>query len=150
MKVELRPVQRKDWQFILSVRNQEGVRMACHDTSVIDFKSHKKYMEKLEEDPGNYQWIITYDGREVGHTKIIGEEFGYMIMDGFRGKGIGTKFHELIFREAKRLGIKKLKDTIKVDNQVSLNLALKTGFVHTGLVFRDDKVYAYTLEKILG
>jgi RimJ/RimL family protein N-acetyltransferase len=149
VNIDLRPVDYKDWQFILDVRNEEKVRLACHDTSIINVETHKKYMEKLEKDPEAYQWIIVCDNQDVGHAKIISGEFGYMIKDGFRGKGVGARFHELVFEEAKKLGIRKLKDTIKVDNAASLKLALKTGFVHTGLVFRDDKPYAYTLEKIL-
>jgi RimJ/RimL family protein N-acetyltransferase len=149
MVVCIRPVQREDWQFILAIRNEEEVRLACHDTSIIDFKSHKKYMEKLEKDPHVYQWIITFENQNVGHTKIIGEEFGYMIRNGFRGQGIGASFHKLVFEEARKLGIKRLKDTIKIANEPSLKLALRTGFVQTGIITRNNKPYAYTLEKIL-
>jgi RimJ/RimL family protein N-acetyltransferase len=132
------------------VRNQEEVRLACHDTSVIDLETHEHYMHRLEKDPTVHQWIITCDGIDVGHAKIIGQEFGYMIRDGFRGQGIGVRFHELIFQEAIRLGIPKLRDTIKIGNRASLNLALKTGFVYTGTVRADNQPYAYTLEKAIG
>lgn len=150
VNVSLRPVHRKDWQFILDVRNQEEVRIACHDTKIIDFEEHRQYMEKLEKDPSAYQWIITCNGKDVGHTKIIGEELGYMITDEHRGRGIGTKFHQLVFEEAKKLGIAKLKDTIKITNQPSLKLALRTGFSQTGVIFKEDRPYAFTLEKILN
>jgi RimJ/RimL family protein N-acetyltransferase len=150
VKISLRPVRREDWEFILKVRNQEEVRFACHDTSIIDFETHKQYMDRLEKDPSVYQWIITCDNHDVGHTKIIGQEFGYMIKDGFRGRGIGSRFHELVFEEARRLGIHKLKDTIRIENKASLKLALKTGFIQTGLIYADNKPYAYTLEKTIG
>lgn len=150
MSAGLRPVLHKDWKFILNVRNEEQVRLACHDTSVIDFETHKRYMKTLENDPGSYQWIITWNNKDVGHTKIIGEEFGYMIKDEFRGIGIGTAFHMLVFEEAKKLGINRLKDTIKVSNEPSLRLALKTGFIKTGLIFKHNRPYAYTLEKSLS
>ena len=32
MNVELKPVEKKDWKFILHLRNQEDVRLACHNT----------------------------------------------------------------------------------------------------------------------
>jgi RimJ/RimL family protein N-acetyltransferase len=150
VNVSLRPVHREDWQFILDIRNEEEVRLACHDTSVIDFQAHKQYMERLEKDPYSYQWIITCDSYDIGHTKIIAEEFGYMIRAGFRGKGVGTTFHKLVFEEAKKLGIKRLKDTIRIANKPSLKLALKTGFLQTGLIFKNNRPYAYTLEKNLG
>jgi RimJ/RimL family protein N-acetyltransferase len=106
-------------------------------------------MEKLEKDPHVFQWIITCDQDDVGHTKIIGEEFGYMLKDGFRGKGIGTSFHRLIFEEARKLGIQKLKDTIRIANEPSLRLALKSGFVNKELLYKEGKPYAYILEKRL-
>jgi len=62
--------------------------------------------------------IVVYEEQDVGQTKIIVEEFGYMIKDGFRGKGIGTKIYELVFEEAKKLGIKRLHDTIKIDQPI--------------------------------
>jgi RimJ/RimL family protein N-acetyltransferase len=149
VNISLRPVCREDWQFILNIRNQEEVRLACHDTSIIDFEAHRQYMEKLEKDSQAYHWIITCDHRDVGHTKIIGEEFGYMITDGYRRKGIGTSFHKLVFEEARKLGIHKLKDTIKINNQPSLRLALKSGFLNKELLYKEGKPYAYILEKRL-
>jgi RimJ/RimL family protein N-acetyltransferase len=149
MKIILRPVKQSDWKFILSVRNEDEVRMACHDTSVIDFGMHKKYMEKLSKDPNTLQWIIVCDEEDIGHTKIIGSEFGYMIKNGFRGRGLGTTIHNLVFEEARRHGIRKLGVTIKAGNEPSLNLCRKTGFVDSGQIVRDGKVVAYTLVKML-
>ena len=48
----------------------------------------------------------------------------------FTGRVKGAKFHELVSKEDGRLRIKKLIDTIKVENNASLNLALKMAFVH--------------------
>jgi len=106
-------------------------------------------MKKLDGNPDAHQWVICFGDEVIGHVKIIAGELGYMLKKGFRGKGIGVKFHELVFLQAKNLGIKKLKDTIKVNNNASLKLALKTGFVSKGLIYRDGKPYAYVLEKIL-
>ena len=36
MSVEIKPAEKKDWEFILQLRNQKDVRLACHDTSIID------------------------------------------------------------------------------------------------------------------
>ena len=113
MSVGLRPVHREDWQFILDIRNQDEVRLACHDTSVIDVGQHKQYMENLEKDPHAYQWIITYDNNDVGHVKIIGQELGCMIKDGFRGKGIASSSYKLVFEEARKLGLHKINGTYK-------------------------------------
>ena len=48
----------------------------------------------------------------------------------FTGRVKGAKFHELVSKEDGRLTIKKLINTIKVENNASLNLALKMAFVH--------------------
>ncbi|HEX7179572.1 MAG TPA: GNAT family N-acetyltransferase [Nitrososphaeraceae archaeon] len=149
MRISLRPVSQKDWMSILEIRNEPQVRLACHDTSLIIYETHSEYMKKLDSNPDAHQWVICFGDEVIGHVKIIAGELGYMLKKGFRGKGIGVKFHELVFLQAKNLGIKKLKDTIKVNNNASLKLALKTGFVSKGLIYKDGKPYAYVLEKIL-
>lgn len=149
MRISLRPVTQKDWMSILEIRNELQVRLACHDTSLIIYETHSEYMKKLDSNPDAHQWVICFGDEVIGHVKIIAGELGYMLKKGFRGKGIGVKFHELVFLQAKNLGIKKLKDTIKVNNNASLKLALKTGFVSKGLIYKDGKPYAYVLEKIL-
>ena len=149
MRISLRPVTQKDWMSILEIRNEPQVRLACHDTSLIIYETHREYMKKLDSNPDAHQWVICFGDEVIGHVKIIAGELGYMLKKGFRGKGIGVKFHELVFLQAKNLGIKKLKDTIKVNNNASLKLALKTGFVSKGLIYKDGKPYAYVLEKIL-
>jgi RimJ/RimL family protein N-acetyltransferase len=149
MRISLRPVTQKDWMSILEIRNEPQVRLACHDTSLIIYETHSEYMKKLDSNPDAHQWVICFGDEVIGHVKIIAGELGYMLKKGFRGRGIGVKFHELVFLQAKNLGIKKLKDTIKVNNNTSLKLALKTGFVSKGLIYKDGKPYAYVLEKIL-
>lgn len=149
MKVNLRPVKKSDWKFILSVRNEDEVRITCHDTSIIPYDVHREYMRRLSIDPDVHQWIVVCDGDSIGHTKIVGNEFGYMIKKGFRGRGLGVIIHNLIFEEAKKHGIRKLNVTIKVDNEPSLNLCRKTGFIDSGHVVNNGKVVAYTLVKSL-
>ncbi len=147
MDIILKPVKPTDWKFILMIRNQDDVRKACHDTSTIDFETHKKYMKKIEDDPNSHQWIVEYDGENVGHTKIVEEEFGYMIKDGFRGKGIGTQIYYKIFEKAKKLGIKKICAEIKINQPIPLKVALKVGFKHNKIIEKNNKPYAYFLEK---
>ena len=42
LDVKLRPVNQDDWNFILEIRNQEEVRNACYDTSIIDSSTPDK------------------------------------------------------------------------------------------------------------
>jgi len=149
MDVKLRTVAPNDWEFILNMRNQDDVRSACHDSSIIDYETHQEYMKKLDSDPNSHQWIVVYEGNDVGHVKIVQEEFGYMIKDGFRGKGIGTKVFELAFEEAKKLGIKRVHGTIKIDESIPLKVAKKAGFIEKGIIKKNGKPYAFSLDKII-
>lgn len=149
MEIRLRPVKESDWKFILNVRNEDEVRLACHDTSIIGYETHMKYMDKMSKDPNVRQWIVVCDGEDIGHTKIIGSEFGYMIKNGFRGKGLGVTIHALVFEEARKYGMRRLNVTVKAGNEASLNLCRKTGFVDSGQIVSDGKVVAYTLVKTL-
>ena len=51
-------------------------------------------MKKLDSNPDAHQWVICYGDEVIGHVKIIAGELGYMLKKGFRGKGLGIKFHE--------------------------------------------------------
>lgn len=147
--IKLQPVKKEDWEFILKLRNDPTVRVACHDTSTISIQKHVKYMAKIDNLPTAYQWIVTCDGKQIGHTKIIDHEFGYMLDESFRGKGIGTQIYKLIFLEAKKLGINKLHDTIKIEEKIPLRVALKVGFIQKEIIKKNGLPYAYSLEKII-
>lgn len=149
MDIKLRPVIRKDWGFILEIRNQKDVRMACYDTSIIDYFTHEKYMEKLDNQPNCHQWIIVYDGIDVGQAKVDDLVFGYMLTEKYRGKGIWLNAYPLVLEEAKKNGFKKLKGTVKFDQKKQLEVALKLGFIITGDLFKDGKAVGYDMEKTL-
>ena len=104
MMTSLRKVEKNDWKFILDLRNQKEVRLACHDTSIIDYQTHLKYMQKMAKNPYFFHWIITYHKKDVGYIKIVNLEFGSMLLNDYRGRGIGKLAYELVFKEAKKLG----------------------------------------------
>ena len=141
MKIALRPVKQTDWKFILELRNQDSVRIACHDTSIIDIKTHFKYMNNLENNPNAFQWIIVVDGKDF--------EFGSSIKDEFRGKGIGTRAYDLVFKEAKKLGLDRITATVKINRDTPLSFEEKTGWKSLGIVYKNKKPYAYKLERLL-
>ena len=149
MIIKLRPVTREDWRFILEIRNQKDVRMACYDTSIIDYSTHEKYMKKLDSESNCHQWIIVYEGIDVGQVKIDDLVFGYMLAEKYRGKGIWLNVYPLVLEEAKKNGFKKLKGTVKFNQKKQLEVALKLGFVITDDLFKDGKPVGYDMEKIL-
>jgi len=149
LSVKLRPVTQKDWKFILEIRNQEEVRMACYDTSMIDYHKHEKYMKKLDNTLNCKQWIIVFNGIDVGQAKIDDLVLGYMLTKTYRGKGIWSDAYELVLQEVRKIGYKKLKGTVKYEQKKQLEIALKLGFVITGDLYKDGKAVGYDMEKIL-
>ena len=132
MNVELRSVEKKDWEFILHLRNQEEVRLASHDTSIIDDETHLKYMQEMTVDKKKIHWIITYNKKDVGYIKIGDLEFGSMLLNDYRGRGIGKLAYALVFKEAKKLGLTKITAQVKINRETSLEFEIKTGWVKKG------------------
>ncbi len=149
MTVKLRPVMQKDWKFILKLRNEKEVRMVCYDTSIINYKTHEKYMKKLNSESDSYQWIIVDNNLDIGQVKIDNLVLGYMLKSDYRGRGIWSKAYPLVLEEAKKLGFKKLKGTVKFEQKKQLEIALNLGFIITGNMFKNNKSVGYDMEKIL-
>jgi len=149
MNVKIRPVEKKDWKFILHLRNLEDIRLAFHDSSIINDETHLKYMQKMEANPNFFQWIITYNKKDVGYIKIDGLVFGSMLLNEYRGKGIGKQAYALVFKEAKKLGLTKLTAQVKMDRETSIEFEMKTGWIKKEIIYKNNKPYAYSLEKPL-
>ena len=149
MSVKIRPVEKKDWKFILHLRNLEDIRLAFHDSSIINDETHLKYMQKMEANPNFFQWIITYNKKDVGYIKIDGLVFGSMLLNKYRGKGIGKQAYALVFKEAKKLGLTKLTAQVKMDRETSIEFEMKTGWIKKEIIYKNNKPYAYSLEKLL-
>jgi len=149
MMVSLRKVEKNDWKFILDLRNQKEVRLACHDTSIIDYETHLKYMQKMVKNPNFFHWIITYHKKDVGYIKIVNLEFGSMLLNGYRGRGIGKLAYELVFKEVKKLGLIKLTAQVKINRETPLKFEEKTGWIKKGIIYKNNKPYAHRLERIL-
>ena len=149
MSVKIRPVEKKDWKFILHLRNLEDIRLAFHDSSIINDETHLKYMQKMEAKPNFFQWIITYNKKDVGYIKIDGLVFGSMLLNEYRGEGIGKQAYALVFKEAKKLGLTKLTAQVKMDRETSIEFEMKTGWIKKEIIYKNNKPYAYSLEKPL-
>ena len=149
MSVKIKLVEEKDWEFILQLRNQEDVRLACHDTSIIDSKTHLEYMQKMKTNPNFFHWIITYNQKNVGYIKIVNLEFGSMLLNDYRGKGIGKQAYALVFKEAKKLGLTKLTAQVMTNRETPLEFEMKTGWVKKEIIYKNNKPYAFSLEKVL-
>ena len=134
MSVKIRSVEKKDWKFILHLRNLEDIRLAFHDSSIINDETHLKYMQKMEANPNFFQWIITYNKKDVGYIKIDGLVFGSMLLNEYRGKGIGKQAYALVFKEAKKLGLTKITAQVKMDRETSIEFEMKTGWIKKEII----------------
>ena len=106
-------------------------------------------MKKLDTHSNCHQWIIVYDGKDVGQAKIDELVFGYMLSKEYRGKGIWREAYPQVIEESKKNGFKKLKGTVKFDQKKQLEIALNLGFEITGEIIKDGKSVGYDMEKNL-
>ena len=106
-------------------------------------------MHKLDNATNCHQWIIVYNDKDVGQAKIDDLVFGYMLSDEYRGKGIWSSAYPLVIKEAKKMGFTKLKGTVKFNQKKLLEIALKLGFVKTGIRSKDGEHVGYDMEKNL-
>ncbi len=149
MNIVIKEVSEQDWDFILTIRNQHSSRIAFHDTTVASSDTHEKYMKKLRDNPNAFQWVIFYESKPVGYIKIVDSDLGSFLLDGYKGKGIGTNAYKLVFHEAKKLGLQKLTATVKVQRPTSIEFEKKLGWEIKKIINKDNKPYSYYIEKIL-
>ena len=150
MDISIRKVKADDWDFILEVRNEKEIRQVSNNNEIITKSKHYDYMRNLEQMENVYQWIITFENKDVGYAKIINSELSYMIKKGFRGMGIGHDSFKLIEEEAKKIGMRKIVAKIKIDNLASLNWIRKAGYQQNGIIYNQDNLpYEYIMEKTL-
>jgi ribosomal-protein-alanine N-acetyltransferase len=111
----------------------------------------KRFLElrlrQMREDEGFLEWCphaVVLDGRMIGHAGYHGPpgrnatqnpeavEFGYAIEPAYRGRGYGTDAAMQLLRLAEARGITHFVLSCSPDNESSLAIIRKLGFVHTG------------------
>ena len=128
MKIELREVTKKDWDFILNLRNQFYKNFFYEQKEPILKDDHYKYMNKQETNPNFHQWIA-FDGKnDVGYIRILDQDINIMVEKKFQTKGIGTVMLNLVEKEALGLGIKKLKAKVLIGNESSKKIFEKNNY----------------------
>jgi RimJ/RimL family protein N-acetyltransferase len=135
--VNLRAVRKKDWDFILQLRNEEDYRKNFYEQHNISKKEHYGYLKKQTLNPNFHNWIIQYDQKDAGYVRILDNDISIIIDKKYHNKGIGSSTLQLIETEAKRLGIKKLIGRVMTPNKSSKKIFEKNGY----------KLLMYWLEK---
>jgi RimJ/RimL family protein N-acetyltransferase len=128
VEIQLREVTKKDWDFILNLRNNDYKFFYLQDKP-IDRDHHFKYMENQISNPSFHNWIITYENHDAGYVRILNTDVGIMIKNEFQNKGIATMALELVEKKAIDLNIKKLVALIDPDNNNSQQIFKKNGYL---------------------
>ena len=128
MKIELREVEKKDWNFVLKLRNEFYEYSFYEQNEPILKDDHYKYMNKQETNPNFHQWVA-FDGKnDVGYIRILDQDINIMVEKEFQSKGIGTIMLNLVEKKALSLGIKKLKAIVIAGNESSKKIFIKNNF----------------------
>ena len=128
MKINLRDVTEKDWDYILNLRNQFYVNFFHEQKKPIEKDEHYEYMNKQKSNSNFYQWIATNGEDDVGYIRILEQDINIMVEKKFQTKGIGTVMLNLVEKEARGLGIKKLKAKVLIGNDSSKKIFEKNNY----------------------
>jgi RimJ/RimL family protein N-acetyltransferase len=137
MKVSLRRILKKDWNYILNLRNNDKFRENFYQQHKISKTEHFEYLNKQKSNPNFFNWIICYGKNDVGYIRILDNDVSIIIDEKFHNRDIGSKSLKLLETEAKSLGITKLVGRVMYENKSSKKIFQKNNY----------KLKMYWLEK---
>jgi RimJ/RimL family protein N-acetyltransferase len=138
MEIKLRDVNKKDWDYILELRNKFFEDDFLKQKNCITKIEHYNYMKKQESNTNFHQWIST-DGREdIGYIRLLKDDVSIMVDQKFQNKGIGTMMLRLLEDKAKIIGIKKIKAVVRKNNFSSEKIFEKNNYQIKTLIFEKD------------
>jgi len=140
LEINLRRVERKDWDFILKLRNKKEYRRFFYDQHIITKKEHYKYLRKQMSNPSFINRIICYRHKDVGYVRVLDGDISIIMDKRYGRKGIGTKALQLFEKEVRKRGIKKLVGRIMIHNESSKKIFIKNNY----------KLLMYWFEKQIG
>lgn len=137
MKVSLRRILKKDWNYILNLRNNDKFRENFYQQHKISKTEHFEYLNKQKSNPNFFNWIICYGKNDVGYIRILDNDVSIIIDEKFHNRDIGSKSLKLLEIEAKSVGITKLVGRVMYENKSSKKIFQKNNY----------KLKMYWLEK---
>lgn len=109
---------------------------------------------------GNPHFVAIVDGRLVGWCDIVASKnpvfahcgtLGMGVVDGFRGRGIGTRLITAALRKAKQGGLEKVELEVFDTNDRAIALYRKVGFKDEGKKERSAKIDGlYMADLLMG
>jgi len=138
MEIKLREVCKEDWDYILQLRNSFFKDDFLEQQKVLTKKEHYEYMEKQKSNTNFYQWI-SFDGKKnVGYIRLLEDDVSVIVDQKFQNKGIGTIMLALMEKEAKKIGLKKIKALVRKNNFSSEKIFLKNNYQLKILMFEKE------------
>ena len=128
MHISLVEVKKKDWDFILKLRNKKEFRKNFYNQEHITKKEHYRYLKKQEKNPNFFNWLIYYEKSRVGYIRILDNDISIIIDKKYHGKGIGNIALKLLENEARKRGVKKLVGKVMINNKSSKKIFTKNGY----------------------
>jgi RimJ/RimL family protein N-acetyltransferase len=135
--VSLRRILKKDWNYILNLRNNDKFRENFYQQHKISKTEHFEYLNKQKSNPNFFNWIICYGKNDVGYIRILDNDVSIIIDEKFHNRDIGSKSLKLLEIEAKSVGITKLVGRVMYENKSSKKIFQKNNY----------KLKMYWLEK---
>ena len=138
MEIKLKEVCKEDWDYILQLRNSFFKDDFLEQQKVLTKKEHYEYMEKQKSNTNFYQWI-SFDGKKnVGYIRLLEDDVSVIVDQKFQNKGIGTIMLALMEKEAKKIGLKKIKALVRKNNFSSEKIFLKNNYKLKILMFEKE------------
>ena len=138
MEIKLREVCKEDWDYILQLRNSFFKDDFLEQQKVLTKKEHYEYMEKQKANTNFYQWV-SFDGeKNVGYIRLLEDDVSIIVDQKFQNKGIGTIMLALMEKEAKKIGLKKIKALVRKNNFSSEKIFLKNNYKLKILMFEKE------------
>ncbi len=138
MEIKLREVREEDWDYILELRNHFFKDDFVEQQNVLTKKEHYDYMEKQQFNTDFHQWISTDGEKNVGYIRLLEDDVSIMVDQKFQNEGIGTIMLRLMEKEAKKIGIKKIKALVRKNNFSSEKIFLKNNYQLKTLMFEKE------------
>lgn len=132
-KLNLRPVEKKDYEQILEWRNDPDVRLNSLTQHIISIDEHIEYWNDFLMAKTNFAFIATHDNNDIGVFKLKNVdkatyEIDIFLSKSYQNRGLGSQILKIAKEVAVQKGMKKLIAKIKYDNEASKKVFEKVGF----------------------
>lgn len=137
MNLRLRPATADDSELLLAWRNDPVTRASAFSSAPISAEEHADWLARKLSDPRSLILIAELGGRPVGQVRLdaVSDEVAEMdvgVAPDDRGRGIGGAALVAAAREAPaRLGVRRLRALVKLENEASLRAFRAAGFEPT-------------------